>query len=555
VDKVMGVPGGAVLPLYEALGASTRIRHVLARHEQAAAFMAQGIARVSGRPGVCLVTSGPGITNTVTALADAHRDSVPLVCICGQVPTRLIGTDAFQEVAALDILRTLTKARYSCESAHDIARVIPEAFHTAQTGRQGPVVIELPKDVQQQSTRHQDLPAAQAVQESPAAVSTPAEAYEQAAALIREARRPILYCGGGIITARAQAQARALAERASLPLTTTLMALGLLPHDHPLHLGMLGMHGARYTNHAIATADLLIAIGARFDDRAIGDPARFAPHAKILHIDIDARELGRVRKATLAIQDDAACALTTLLRRTCAVAPHDERRRPWLSHIAQLRRELPLLKPREEQLCSPYGIMRALGALLPAQAIVTTDVGQHQMWAAQALPLPGSCRWLTSGGMGTMGFGLPAAIGAALARPEATVVCISGDGSLMMSIQELATLADLDLNVKIVVLDNSSLGMVRQQQALFHGGSFVGSRYSRGSRFVELAGAFGVEGCDLGADPAGLARAMREVGPRLIRVPIAEEEQVLPIVAPGAANTDALDHGWEADRRALARCS
>jgi acetolactate synthase-1/2/3 large subunit len=476
----------------------------------------------------------------VTALADAHLDSVPLVCICGQVPTYLIGTDAFQEVAALKILRPVTKARYACSSAQDIACVLAEAFHTAQTGRRGPVVIELPKDVQLQSTHAQHLPVMSEVQTT--ATHSSAALYEQAIALIRGAQRPIFYCGGGIISARAQHLARAFAEHACIPLTTSLMALGILPHEHPLHLGMLGMHGARYTNHAIAAADLLIAIGARFDDRAIGDPARFAPHAKVLHIDIDARELGKLRKPTLGIQDDAAVALAALLRLAPAARAHDRQRRPWLAHIAGLKRTLPLRKPREDQLCSPYGIMRALGSLLPDAAIVTTDVGQHQMWAAQALPLPRSGRWLTSGGLGTMGFGLPAAIGAALERPAATVVCITGDGSLLMSIQELATLAELKLNVKVVVLDNAALGMVRQQQALFHGEDFVGSRYPRGTRFVELAAAFGIEGCDLGMDPEGLARALREVGPRLVRVPIAEEEQVLPMVAPGAANTDALDH-------------
>jgi acetolactate synthase I/II/III large subunit len=543
IDTIAGVPGGAVLPLYESLGQS-RIRHVLARHEQAAGFIAQGMARIRGRAGVCLVTSGPGVTNVVTALADARLDSVPLLCIAGQVPSHLIGTDAFQEVATLDIVRTVTKACYSVKSADDIPEVVLEAFQQAGRGRPGPVLIDVPKDVQlQEATRR----SAASLELSPRVTAPDAasgEAYDQAAALISAAERPLLYCGGGVITARAQTLARQLAEQARIPVTTTLMAVGLLPHDHALHLGMLGMHGARYTNHAVEAADLLIAIGARFDDRATGDPQAFAPRAEVIHVDIDARELGKIRTPTLAIQDDAANALRELLQRLAPSAEKDRKLESWHRMIAGLKRAHPLKMPRVETVCSPYGIMRALGELLRPDAIVTTDVGQHQMWAAQALPLSGTSRWLTSGGLGTMGFGLPAAIGAALASSGTPVTCITGDGSLLMNVQELATLAELGLDVKIVLLDNAALGLVRQQQALFYGQRYVGSRYPQATDFIAIAAAFGIPGYDLGCEGSAqvLKEAMGRPGPALVRVPIAEEEQVLPMVPPGAANTDAWDH-------------
>jgi acetolactate synthase-1/2/3 large subunit len=547
VDLIAGVPGGAVLPLYEALGGSRLIRHVLARHEQAAGFIAQGMARLSGRAGVCFVTSGPGVTNVVTALADAKLDSVPLVCIAGQVPTHLIGTDAFQEVATLAMVRPITKACFFLKSARDIADVIAEAFHVAEHGRPGPVLIDLPKDVQTQLVESTDIRSGgRPHQTHLPATADRALAYDQAADLIAAAERPLLYVGGGVVRARAQALARQFAEQTDIPVTTTLMALGLLPRHHSLNLGMLGMHGARYTNHAIEAADLLIAIGARFDDRATGDPARFAPRAKILHLDIDAREFGKIKQPALAILDDAAAALHELLQRVSRMEHRNQgRRAAWHRHIDDLKHLHPLRTPRCEEICSPYGIMRALGDTLPHNAVVTTDVGQHQMWAAQALPLQNANRWLTSGGLGTMGFGLPAAIGAALIRRDASVVCITGDGSLLMNIQEFATLVELDLNVKIVVLDNAALGLVRQQQELFFRQRYVGSRYQKSTDFVAVAQAFGLHAYDLGSDREPrqrLEQALSRPGPVLIRVPIAETEHVLPMVEPGAANTHALDH-------------
>ena len=552
VAIVAGIPGGALLPLYEALGRSTRIRHILARHEQAAGFIAQGMSRITGKAGVCFATSGPGVTNVVTALADARLDSIPLVCIAGQVPTALIGTDAFQEVATLDMVRPITKASFFVRGANELWRVIPDAFRIAESGRPGPVLIDVPKDVQLQLLDSGPVRAVESNEDANASACAagPRHAtismldaslhFDLAAQMMHAAQRPVLYVGGGIVKARAHAAIRKLAERAGVPVTSTLMALGCLPAGHALDIGMLGMHGARYTNLIIDECDLLIAIGARFDDRATGDPRKFAPHARIIHIDIDPREFGKIKAADVSICADAGVATRELLNR---IPP--TQRTLWLSRVNQLKHGHPLLTPDIHQLCSPYGIVQAVGAIAPADAIVTTDVGQHQMWVAQRFPFKRPDRWLTSGGLGTMGFGLPAAIGAALVAPEATTVCFTGDGSLLMNVQELATLAELDLNVKIVLLDNAALGLVRQQQELFYQQRFVASLYSRPSRFVAIAQAFGVPALDLGEahDPHDtLSRALATRGPMLIRVPIAATEHVMPMVTPGAANIDALDH-------------
>jgi acetolactate synthase-1/2/3 large subunit len=541
VRLVAGIPGGALLPLYEALGRSRVIRHVLARHEQAAGFIAQGLARITGKAGVCFATSGPGVTNVVTALADARLDSIALVCIAGQVPQHLIGTDAFQEVATIDIVRTITKASFFVRDASELWEVVPKAFELAETGRPGPVLIDVPKDVQMQLASAGPLP--NRLPRCGGGVGQgedDAAAYLRAAQLIASAERPVLYIGGGVTKARAHSLVRELAERTGIPVTTTLMALGTLPAAHRLNLGMLGMHGARYTNRVIDECDLLIAIGARFDDRATGRPDRFAAAAQVIHIDIDARELGKIRQPMLAIRADAGVALRELLRH----CRRDDRSR-WLQRVQQLKADLPLHTPGDDQICSPYGIVRAVGALAGSDAIVTTDVGQHQMWVAQTYPFQRPDRWLTSGGLGTMGFGLPAAIGAALAQPEATVICFTGDGSLLMNIQELATLAELDLNVKIVLLDNAALGLVRQQQELFYRQRFVASLYAQPSNFIAIARAFGVPALDLEshAVPYGaLACAFHTPGPMLVRAAIAAEHHVLPMVVPGGANAEALDH-------------
>lgn len=552
VRIVAGVPGGAVLPLYEALGRSSTIRHILARHEQAAGFIAQGMARVSGRAAVCLATSGPGVTNMVTALADAKLDSVPLVCIAGQVPTGLIGTDAFQEVATTEMVRPITKACYFVNSAAELPDILAQAFRVAEGGRPGPVLIDVPKDVQLE--RLPRWPScSDLASEAPVSYESHLRqardhrrAYAQAAEMIHGSRRPLFYFGGGIVKARAQGAARALVEHTGIPATTSLMALGILPREHALNIGMLGMHGARYTNHAIEMADVLITIGARFDDRATGHAASFAPNARIIHIDIDERELGKIKLPTLAIHDDAAGALMELQGLLSAAAATPAAWQAWRARIHDLKRDYPLVTPGCEELCSPYGIMQALGQRIPEDAIITTDVGQHQMWAAQTLPIHRADRWLTSGGLGTMGFGLPAAIGAALACPQSPVFCITGDGSLLMNIQEFATLVELDVNVKIIVLDNSALGLVRQQQELFYQKRLVASRFAHGTDFVAIARAFGMHAHDLGAghDHARLLdQVLSSRGPALIRVPIDERHHVLPMVPSGGKNTEPLDHG------------
>jgi acetolactate synthase-1/2/3 large subunit len=553
VRLVAGIPGGALLPLYDALGASRLIEHVLARHEQAAGFIAHGLARMTGKAGVCFATSGPGVTNIVTAIADAKLDSIPLVCIAGQVPQHLIGTDAFQEVPTIDIVKSITKATFFARCAADLLSIIPEAFRIAQTGRPGPVLVDVPKDVQLQRIERSVIEASPTALQLPQTLEVSDHGsstdYDSAVDLIEQSSRPVLYIGGGVTKARAHELVIELAERAHIPVATTLMALGTLPFDHALSLGMLGMHGARSTNLIIEECDLLLAIGARFDDRATGRPDRFAPHARIVHIDLDARELGKIKQPTLGIRADAGVALRALLARVTQM-----RRPTWHARVRALREEFPLRMPQRSKTCSPYGIVTAVGALAPRDAIVTTDVGQHQMWVAQAYPFQRPDRWLTSGGLGTMGFGLPAAIGAALAEPNATTICFTGDGSLLMNIQELATLAELDLNVKIVLLDNASLGLVRQQQELFYRKRFVASLFAQPSNFVAIAHAFGIPGVDLertARPDEALRRALRSDGPALIRVPIAAENHVLPMVAPGAANSEALDHPAESVERAM----
>jgi acetolactate synthase I/II/III large subunit len=535
VATVAGIPGGAVLPLYDALARSLALRHVLARHEQGAGFIAQGIARATGAPGVCIASSGPGATNLLTAIADAKLDSIPLVAITGQVPRPMIGTDAFQEVDTFGLSRPITKHNYLVRSANDLARVIPEAFAIAASDRPGPVLIDIPKDVQTEAADVAAWPDPGAAAAPPAPTEA---AIAGAIALIEAAQRPILYLGGGIVHSGAAAAAVAVAERSSLPTVMTLMGLGVLPTDHPLSLGMLGMHGAPYTNRALDECDLLIAVGARFDDRATGKLAEFCPRAAVIHVDIDAAELGKLRHAELAIRADARAVLERVLAGLRA-----RRRGRWRARIAELARRHPLHLPGLDSTRGPYGLIKAAAAMLDDDAIVTTDVGQHQMWVTQAFPLRRARQWLTSGGLGTMGFGVPAAIGAALAAPRRTVVCFSGDGSLLMNLQELATAAEERVNVKIVLLNNRSLGLVYQQQTLFYGRRTFASAYRDPPDFVALARGFGVAAVDLdrAADPErSLADALHRPGPCLIHATIDTAEQVLPMVPPGAANTQMI---------------
>jgi acetolactate synthase-1/2/3 large subunit len=479
------------------------------------------------RAAVCIASSGPGATNLVTALADAKLDSVPLVCITGQVPTGLIGTDAFQEVATVAMAQPLAKACFFVEEAAQLGDTFTRAFAVAQSGRPGPVLIDIPKDVQLQRVR----PV-----QSPCAAYAPTPKYRDYDALCRmleSSRRPLLYVGGGVVKARAQTAVRELCERAQIPAVCTLMALGVIPDEHPLNLGMLGMHGARYTNAAIDECDLLIAIGARFDDRATGRVDAFAPHARIVHIDIDAREIGKIKHVDLGIVDDALSAASTLLTRIPTAI-----RGEWLGRIAELRDALPLKRSAGSRFA--HEVIRAVAAHAGADAFVTTDVGQHQMWVAQSYPFHRADRWLTSGGLGTMGFGLPTAIGVALAHPDATVLCFSGDGSLLMNIQEFATLAELHANVKIVLLDNAALGLVHQQQQLFYSGAVMASRYVRPSDFVAISRAFGIPAVDIGTHPEW-STLLTDPGPALLRVAIDANAHVMPMVAPGAANVEAIE--------------
>lgn len=531
ITTVAGIPGGTVLPLYDALSQSTQIRHVLARHEQGAGFIAQGMARTQGKPAVCMACSGPGATNLVTAIADARLDSIPLICVTGQVPSSMIGTDAFQEVDTYGISIPITKHNYLVRDISELPQVISDAFRIAQSGRPGPVWIDIPKDVQTAEIEIDVLPAPG---ERAPAPEFSAESVRDAAAMINAARRPVLYLGGGAINAADEI--RAFAEKASLPTTMTLMALGMLPKAHPLSLGMLGMHGARSTNYILQEADLLIVMGARFDDRAIGKTEEFCPNAKIIHVDIDRAELGKIKQPHVAIQGDVADVLAQLIPQTDAADRAD-----WRQLVADLQREFPGAIPTEGDPLSHYGLINAVAACVDDSAIITTDVGQHQMWTAQAYPLNRPRQWLTSGGLGTMGFGLPAAVGAALANPDRKVICFSGDGSLMMNIQEMATAAENQLDVKIILMNNEALGLVHQQQSLFYKQGVFAATYPGTINFMQIAAGFGLHTCDLNAEDdahAALQEAIARPGPALIHVRIDAQQKVYPMVPPGAANTE-----------------
>ena len=531
ITTVAGIPGGTVLPLYDALSQSTKIRHGLARHEQGAGFIAQGMARTQGKPAVCMACSGPGATNLVTAIADARLDSIPLICITGQVPSSMIGTDAFQEVDTYGISIPITKHNYLVRDISELPQVISDAFRIAQSGRPGPVWIDIPKDVQTAEIEIDVLP--EPGDRAPAPEFS-AESVRDAAAMINAAKRPVLYLGGGAVNAANEI--RQFAEKASLPTTMTLMALGMLPKAHPLSLGMLGMHGARSTNYILQEADLLIVMGARFDDRAIGKTEQFCPNAKIIHVDIDRAELGKIKQPHVAIQGDVAEVLAQLIPQTDAADRAD-----WRQLVADLQKEFPGAIPTEGDPLSHYGLINAVAACVDDSAIITTDVGQHQMWTAQAYPLNRPRQWLTSGGLGTMGFGLPAAIGAALANPDRKVLCFSGDGSLMMNIQEMATASENQLDVKIILMNNEALGLVHQQQSLFYKQGVFAATYPGMINFMQIAAGFGLHTCDLNAEEdahAALQAAISRPGPALIHVRIDPEQKVYPMVPPGAANTE-----------------
>ncbi len=525
VETVFGIPGGACLAIYDALHDSP-IRHVLMRHEAAAGHAAEGYARACGRPGVAIGTSGPGATNLVTAIADAQMDSTPTLFITGQVKTTLRGTNAFQEADVIGITAPLVKHSFAIERADDIAQAVVDALHIATSGRPGPVLIDLPADIAL-------APARDAVRDPYLPGYRPrhrpnGRQVRWAAEALAAARRPVLYAGGGVTQADAAPELRELAALTGAPVTTTLMALGTFPASDPAWLGMLGMHGTRVANWAMDEADLIVAIGGRFDDRVTGALDEFAPHAKVVQIDIDATEIGKTVPAHVPIVGDAKLALAALCREFGKLeAPAlDE----WWSRIHGWRSE------RREP-CDAEAALDALDVVL-GDAIVTTDVGQHQMWAAGRLHFDAPRRWITSGGLGTMGFGLPAALGAQAAAPEATVVCVSGDGSFLMNVQELATAVEERLPVKVLLLDNASLGMVRQQQDLFWGGRRTAVDLGSSPDWELLARAFGWAVRSIGdGDEVGdaLAETLAEDGPALLHVRIAPEADCLPMFRPGGA--------------------
>ncbi len=533
VSIVAGIPGGSNLPVYNALHKS-RIRHILARHEQGAGFIAQGMARSTGRAGVCLATSGPGVTNLITAIADAKLDSVPLVAVTGQVPTSMIGTDAFQEVDTFGMTMNITKHNYLVKDARELPRLIGEAFRAAEGGRPGPVLIDVPKDIQLQEIELDIWPQAP----GPVRCGMDRSAIEGIAELINSAKRPLIYAGGGITASGAAKALSILAKKNSIPVTLTLMGLGVFSPDDPLYLGMLGMHGAPCTNYILDETDLLIALGSRFDDRAIGKVEEFCPEASIVHIDVDASEIDKIKRSHIALVADVKEAIECILPLV-----RDDRREEWTGRIGKIRNEHPLPNPLVNDPLNPLNVIRTIGAASGPDTIIATDVGQHQMWVAQAYKFYRPRTLLTSGGLGTMGFGLPAAIGAALAHPDRQVICISGDGSIQMNIQEMATLADLGLDVAVIIMNNQHLGLVRQQQELFFGGNYIASKFKTKLDFAAIGRQFGIRGINLedAIDPdRSLEQMLKEKGPRIIDVPIHYGENVFPMVPPGSANREMI---------------
>jgi acetolactate synthase-1/2/3 large subunit len=492
VEVVFGYPGGAVLSIYDELYRSS-LRHILARHEQGAVHAADAYARATGKPGVCLATSGPGATNLVTVIATAYMDSVPLVAVTGQVATSLIGKDAFQEADITGITMPITKHNYLVKEASELPGIIKEAFHVATTGRPGPVLIDIPRDVTIAELSYSYPKQVDLRSYRPTYVGH-IKQIMSAVALVDEVRRPLLYVGGGVVASGAGAELLELAEGADIPVVMTLMGLGAFPGEHPLSLGMLGMHGTAYANFAVSHCDLLIAVGARFDDRVTGAIDRFAPKARIIHIDIDPAEIGKNVRVDIPIVGDARNVLRELLQRVSR-----KKREDWINQISNWKREYPLWQGDLEQLecCKsriedegrvpPQAIIKTLYNLTQGQAIITTDVGQHQMWAAQYFCFARTRQLITSGGLGTMGFGLPAAIGAQIGCPGELVICIAGDGSIQMNIQELATVVQEGLPVKVFILNNGFLGMVRQWQELFYEKRYSHTALTHGPDFVRLA--------------------------------------------------------------------
>lgn len=546
VEYVFGVPGGAILPIYDALFRSDKPAHVLVRHEQCGGHMAEGYAHATGRVGVCFGTSGPGATNLVTAIADAYMDSVPLVAITGNVSSALIGTDAFQEADITGITMPITKHNWLVTDVHELPRILKEAFYVARTGRPGPVLVDIPKDVQNAELEFEYPETVEIPGYHPPVEKEPR--LDDAAALIRSATRPVIYLGGGVKSAGAHKEVFAFCELLGAPVVTTVHGKGAFPETHPQCLGMFGMHGARYANYAVQNADLLIALGARFDDRVTGKLSTFAPEAKIVHMDIDPAEISKLVTATVPLVGDLKHLLPLLteeVRR--AYASHG---RPdlgaWLKRVAEWREKHPLRYRQEGQkYLLPQYVIERIWHKTKGKAIVATGVGEHQMFAAQWWKTTEARQFITSGGLGTMGFCLPAAVGAQLGRPGELVIGIDGDGSFQMTLQDLATAVDLKLPIKIFILNNLFLGMVRQWQELFYDNRFSETPLADNPDFVKLAEAYSclglrartVEELDAVIDQA----LANDAGPTIVDVRVRRQEKVYPMVPAGAPLNDMID--------------
>ncbi len=541
VDCLFGYPGGVTLPLYDAIYDHS-IRHVLVRHEQNACFAAEGYARATGKVGVCLATSGPGATNLVTGLVDAMMDSIPVVAITGQVSTKLIGTDAFQEADTFGITRSCTKHNFMVKTLADLPQALHEAFHIAATGRPGPVLVDIPKDVFQAQGHYAPVSA---IHLPGYKVYTEGHAGQirRAAQMIWEAKRPWVYAGGGIVAADASEELRELVEMTGTPAVCTLMGLGALSSSHPNFVSMPGMHGSYAANMGMTETDLIIALGVRFDDRVTGRLAAFAPHAKVIHVDIDPAEIGKNRTADLPIVGDVKRVLKRLVQALAESAgesksSNEGARAEWRERIAAWKREHPLTPEFSDTEIKPQHLVSEMDRISGGEAIVASDVGQHQMWAAQFIRFHHPRLWLNSGGLGSMGFGLPAAIGAQFAHPGKLVFALVGDGGFQMSIPELATVANHKLPVKIVVMNNGYLGMVRQWQELFYNNRLSHVELEGFPDPEKLAGAYGFKGSTVekpGELRSALEAAVNEPGPYLLNVRVSQFENVYPMVPAGGA--------------------
>jgi acetolactate synthase-1/2/3 large subunit len=532
VDTIFGYPGGAIMPFYDAI-VGAKFRHILVRHEQGAAFAANGYARASGRVGVCVATSGPGATNLITGVGDAFMDSVPMVAITGQVRSHLIGTDAFQETDIFGILLPIVKHSFLVRNAADLPRVMHDAFRIARTGRPGPVHVDIPRDVQEAPGEWKLIPRNLDAERPPAPSR---ESIEKAAKMLRESRKPVIYAGGGVRMAGALEEFRSFAKATGIPVVHTLKGLGGLPYDDPQFLGMLGMHGFKQSNIAVQGSDLLVAVGVRFDDRATGKLKEFAPRAKVIHMDADPSELGRLRRADAPIVGDIRPALQALSVPLPEIAG-------WAEECRRCKRDYAWNYDAPTDGVYAPAMLKMLSERADDRTIITCDVGQHQMWVAQHYGFRRPELHLTSGGYGAMGFGLPAAIGAQLSRPDCRVICVSGDGSIMMNIQELATLKRYNIPVKILLVDNQALGMVRQWQELFFAKKYSEIDLSDNPDFVKLAQAFGIPAFFVREKedvPRAVDRLLHERGPLLAHVWIEQAANVWPLVPPTSNNAEML---------------